>query len=314
VTTAVILDGAMGKKFGKRWDLCVNSPAEAIRMIGCNEPSLPYWVRDNLVNYEGYQVTCEYENGITSDITEQELFMDGKIISIRFTPVLKGSGKFGAIILGAVIIIAAVALQQYGFLTIGQAVMAGLGGVAMMAQGIVSILTPQPSMGTYDTSSRVDKTSYYFNGPANTVAQGVPVSLIYGTCLVGSHPISASLTVDDSSEDEIAPTIVTFSPSNGAVGVATTTNIVLTFSETVKKGAGTIRIRKDKKSGTVFESINVATSGSVTINGSQVTINPLTNLAANTTYFVVLPSGCFKDWVNNKYLGTSIYSFTTGAA
>ena len=202
MTTAVILDGAMGKKFGKRWDLCVDSPAEALRMISCNEPSFLFWLRDNATVYEGYQVTCEYGNGVISEINEQELFMNGEIVSIRFTPVLMGSGKFGAIILGVVIIIAAVVLQQYELITLGTAIMAGIGGLAMVIQGVVTMLTPIPKTNAIDASSRVDKTSYYFNGPANTTAQGVPVSLIYGTCLVGSHPISASLTVDEATVDE----------------------------------------------------------------------------------------------------------------
>ncbi len=313
MTTAVILDGAMGKKFGKRWDLCVNSPAEALRMISCNEPSFQFWLRDHATVYEGYQVTCEYGNGVISEINEQELFMNGEIVSIRFTPVLMGSGKFGAIILGVVIIIAAIVLQQYHFIGMGAMVMGVIGGVAMVAQGIITVLTPMPKTNSIDASSRVDKTSYYFNGPANTTAQGVPVSLIYGTCLVGSHPISASLTVDDATDDNTAPTITNYSPAAGATGVSTGTNIVLTFSESIVKGTGTISIHTGTAAGAVVESFIVASSLLIGISSSTVTINPFYNLLPNTTYFVVVPSGSYKDWTNNDYTGTSTYSFTTGA-
>ncbi len=319
MTTAVILDGAMGKKFGKRWDLCVDSPAEALRMISCNEPSFQFWLRDNATVYEGYQVTCEYGNGVISEVNEQELFMTGEIVSIRFTPVLMGSGKYGSIILGVIIIIAAIVFLQPQLVPAGMAIsgftagVAILGGIGMIVQGIIGVLTPMPKTGGLDASGRVDKTSYYFNGPANTTAQGVPVPLIYGTCLVGSHAISASLTIDDAAEDEIAPTITNYSPAIGATGVSTSTNIVLTFSEAIVKGTGTIRIHTGTKSGAVVESFIIASSLITNINSLNVTINPTNNLLPNTTYFVVVPSGGYKDWKNNKYKGTSTYSFTTGA-
>lgn len=57
------------------------------------------------------------------------------------------------------------------------------------------MLTPKTS-NNQQTSERKDKTSYYFDGPANTTMQGVPVQLIYGRALVGSHGISAALTID----------------------------------------------------------------------------------------------------------------------
>ena len=313
MTTAVILDGAMGKKFGKRWDLCVDSPAEALRMISCNKPDFQFWLRDHATVYEGYQVTCEYGNGVVGEVNEQELFMNGEIVSIRFTPVLMGSGKFGMIILGVIIIIAAIVSFQYELILPATAIMAGIAGVAMVVQGVIGVLTPQPKVNSLDASGRVDKTSYYFNGPANTTAQGVPVPLIYGTCLVGSHAISASLTIDDAADDTTAPTITNYSPAIGATGVSTSTNIVLTFSEPIIKGTGTIRIHTGTKSGAVVESFIIASSSITNINSLNVTINPTDNLLPNTTYFVVIPSGGYKDWKNNKYKGTSTYSFTTGA-
>jgi predicted phage tail protein len=68
-------------------------------------------------------------------------------------------------------------------------------GVGLMVGSVIEMLTPKPKMP--DTSERKDKTSYYFDGPVNTTAQGVPVPLIYGhNVRVGSHAISAQVTVD----------------------------------------------------------------------------------------------------------------------
>lgn len=208
MSTKVILDGAMGKKFGKEWDLFVDSPAAAVRLIEANNPEFSQWIRENLNNYEGYKVTCEYDNGLKSSIDESELHMCGKIRKIRFTPVLEGSGNTAKIIAG-VVLIAVAAAFTFGVGAIGIAAGFGMGfaastvttiglnvammGAAMMMSGIAGIISPQPLSGT-----SVNSNSKYFSGPVNTSVQGTPVQLIYGRCLVGSHAISASLTVNES--------------------------------------------------------------------------------------------------------------------
>ncbi|MGZ8172575.1 MAG: hypothetical protein ACXWT0_01605 [Methylobacter sp.] len=211
MATEVILDGAMGKKFGKRWNLHIDSPAEALRMIEANKPGLINWFRDNLKRHDGYQVTCKYANGVTETIGKDELIMVGKIASIRFTPIIAGAGNVAKIIAGVVIIALVTwatwgtgtgpAMGFMGGVSGASATMAGsamMMGAGLAMSGIVGMMTPQQKIGGTDLQQRADKTSYYFNGPVNTTAQGVPVSLIYGDeCLVGSHPISASVTVDE---------------------------------------------------------------------------------------------------------------------
>lgn len=203
IATTVILDGAMGKRFGKKWELYIDSPAEALRMIEANNPGLISWVRNNLNTFEGYKVTCEYHNGVTEIVGEEELIMSGRVKSVRFTPVIAGSGNTAKIIAGVVIIAiasyftfgaAAFAAGSVGAAVTGAAMSIG---VALALGGVVGLLTPQPTMSGSDMQTRTDKTSYYFNGPTNTTMQGVPVSLTYGKCLVGSHPVSVSLTVDE---------------------------------------------------------------------------------------------------------------------
>jgi serralysin len=50
-------------------------------------------------------------------------------------------------------------------------------------------------------------------------------------------------TTVGSATDTIAPTVSTFSPADGTTGVAVGNNIVLTFSEAIARGTGTITIR-----------------------------------------------------------------------
>jgi Ca2+-binding RTX toxin-like protein/methionine-rich copper-binding protein CopC len=113
--------------------------------------------------------------------------------------------------------------------------------------------------------------------------------------------------------DTTAPTVSTVSPADGATNVAASSNIILTFSEAVEKGTGTIEIRSGSATGPVVESFNAATSSRLIVSGSTLTIDPTNNLAAGTQYFVVLPSGAIRDIAGNAYAGTSTYDFTTVA-
>ncbi|MBI3675180.1 MAG: Ig-like domain-containing protein [Proteobacteria bacterium] len=116
--------------------------------------------------------------------------------------------------------------------------------------------------------------------------------------------------------DTTAPTLTSSSPADDATGVAVGTNIVLTFSEAVKAGSGAIEIHRSSD-GSLVTSISVTDTSQVTISGSTVTINPTSDLAANTGYYIVLASGVILDSAGNAYAGissNSAFNFTTAAA
>ena len=113
--------------------------------------------------------------------------------------------------------------------------------------------------------------------------------------------------------DTTAPTVSTFAPVDGATGVAVDSNIVLTFSEAVQKGAGKIEIRLGSANGTLVESFDAATNTRLVFSGSTLTIDPAANLANNTSYFVTFAAGSVKDLANNNYGGTATYDFKTVA-
>jgi Ca2+-binding RTX toxin-like protein len=106
------------------------------------------------------------------------------------------------------------------------------------------------------------------------------------------------------------PTVTTFSPSDNTTNVAVDNNITLTFSGEIQRGTGNVEIRRGSATGTLVESFS-PTSPRVTVSGSTLMIDPTNNLANSTQYFVVLPSGSFKDLAGNNYAGTSTYDFTT---
>jgi uncharacterized delta-60 repeat protein len=113
------------------------------------------------------------------------------------------------------------------------------------------------------------------------------------------------------SSDTTLPAVVTFSPGDGATMVAVSTNISITFSEAVQRGAGTIAIHTGSSSGAVVESFDAATSSRLSISGNTLTIDPSSDLSNNTQYYVTISNGSIKDLTGNSYAGTSSYDFTT---
>lgn len=109
--------------------------------------------------------------------------------------------------------------------------------------------------------------------------------------------------------DETAPTLTTFSPSDESTNVPIANNIVLTFSEAIAKGSGSIILKT--ADGSTVATYNTAASTNLSISGSTLTINPTADLGYSTGYKVELTEGSVKDLAGNNYAGTTSYNFTT---
>ncbi|MCF3568599.1 Ig-like domain-containing protein [Planktothrix agardhii 1807] len=116
------------------------------------------------------------------------------------------------------------------------------------------------------------------------------------------------------SADSTAPTASSFSPVDNATGVAVGANLVVNFSEAIKKGSGNLVIKK-LSDNSVVETIAV-TNSNVTVSGSQLTINPTNDLAQGTDYYVEIANAAIKDIAGNNYAGitgNSTWNFKTVA-
>jgi Ca2+-binding RTX toxin-like protein len=151
------------------------------------------------------------------------------------------------------------------------------------------------------TNNLAENTNYYVTF-ANGSIQDLAGNNFYGIT-----------TYDFITQDTTAPQVSTFSPTDGATGVAVGSNIVLTFNEAIKKGTGTIVLKSGSANGPTVETFDAANSTRITASGSTLTINPTNDLVSNTKYFVTFASGTVKDLANNNYIGTSTYDFTTAA-
>lgn len=112
-----------------------------------------------------------------------------------------------------------------------------------------------------------------------------------------------------SAADTTGPKVTTFAPRDGQLDAAVSTNISFTFSEAIKAGTGNITIRDAE--GTVVETFDVTDSDRLTIKGKKLVINPTSDLAYGTRYFVSVGGGAITDLAGNAFVDKGNYDFRT---
>jgi cysteine-rich repeat protein len=123
---------------------------------------------------------------------------------------------------------------------------------------------------------------------------------------ISSASISLPVTIDTT-----APTVSSYSPTDGATGVSGTTPLVVTFNESIYEGTGNITVYKT--SGAV-QTYQVAVA-STTVGSTSVTTSALTGLVGGTDYYVYT-DGIVKDLAGNSFAGISnsaTWNFQTGS-
>lgn len=196
------LYGRLAEEFGSRFNLDVNSVAEAVRALEANFPDRFF----RSIREGSYHLALGDDRG-NGDLLDQTMltFRFGKG-DFHVTPAIAGAGGNGKGILTAVVGIAIVGaaiasggalaapLASSGLLsgiTTGQAV---LFGASLILSGVSTLLTPTPKVP--DLSGTQDRKSFFFNSPINVIEQGGPVRVVYGQMRVGSTVISSGLDAE----------------------------------------------------------------------------------------------------------------------
>lgn len=198
----VFLEGSLGRRFGREWELDVKSPTEALRAININVKGALLEYLSSQGNKKYYKFAVDKKKNF---LTKDELSAKTGKGDIYVIPTIKGAGDNGLI--QAIVGVALIALTWYAggsggwayifgesaktALTIGY----GL-GASLVLGGVMQLLTPTPSVSE---NSSDQSTSNLFQGNASTIAQGGVVPLIYGRSLVSPMPISLSITNIDKS-------------------------------------------------------------------------------------------------------------------
>ena len=192
----IFLYGHLGNKYGKYFDLDVETAAEAVRALGINFPGFLEDVRDGTWRIvRGENRDKGYDLG-EEDLTTLRL---GKA-PIHIIPCIAGAKNGGGVkmIIGAVIVAAAIVFSGGALAAplasggIGAGVTAGniaMLGVSMMIAGASMMLSPEQS-----TDNTVDKLkSHTMNGPGGSYAEGAALPLVYGEVITGGIMVSGGV-------------------------------------------------------------------------------------------------------------------------
>lgn len=204
----VNLHGKLGEDLGKTWDLDVTSVAEAMRAIEANTRCLRKWFLDHAEEkgYSAYSISVNNkflkfkENMQVDEFKNSEVFMqyDDKLETVDIFPEIMGSRSIFMIIVSVILIVIAVFVPPLAPVLI-------LAGLGLLAAGVTSLLSKPPPLIPFN-AQQADPinssagevggpSSYLFNGPVNTVGEGGPVPVGYGTLLIGSNNVYASYDV-----------------------------------------------------------------------------------------------------------------------
>ena len=222
----VYLEGEIGEKFGKEFEISATSFGSVIQCLEMNFPEFRPYLVD--CAEKGINFTCQVADKPIED--ERELFLqyeDEGAMTITAVPAGSKSG-IGKLLAAAVLI--TIGVLTYG---LGAPIVAGgtitwgnvVGmtlismGISLGMAGIQQIMAPDPS-----TDNQQDE-SYLFQGAGQTIVEGDPVPVLYGKLRVPGRPISfeiknANQTFIDFAEagvDSIAPNSPT-SPGHGGGG------------------------------------------------------------------------------------------------
>jgi prepilin-type N-terminal cleavage/methylation domain-containing protein len=158
--------------------------------------------------------------------------------------------------------------------------------------------------------------------PASDLPFNTPVYVQFSTTAfadaAGNYHTGITNTTDwnfttAAAVDVTPPTLVSTSPVDNATGVATTTNISFTFSEAIVAGAGTVRLYRTSDNALIW----TLAANTATIVASTATFNPTIDMAASTSYYVLVDATAFTDLASNAYAGitsNTAYNFTTAAS
>jgi len=194
--------GEAGRRFGRKFQLAVKTPAEAMRALCIQIPALRQYLLESGEKGIDWRVVTDHSEGLEE---EQLLWPMSKRMVLA--PLPAGRGGVGKIIAGVALVAAAIVFAPGGLLagsifgfTLGSTAAMAIGsiGLSMIFSGVADLLTPTPKMpnvknvGGSSTSGRDESeqlNSFTFDkSNANTI-QGDVVPVLYGERIVGALPV-----------------------------------------------------------------------------------------------------------------------------
>ena len=196
--------GEAGRLYGRKFQLAVKTPAEALRALCLQIPGLRQYLLESGEKGIDWRVVTDHAEGLED---EQLLWPMSKRMVLA--PLPAGRGGVGKIVAGVALVAVAVLFAPAGLLagsvfgfTLGSTAALAVGaiGASLIFGGVADLLTPTPKMpnvkggfgGSSSTSGRSQEeqlNSFAFDkSNANTV-QGDVVPVLYGERIIGALPV-----------------------------------------------------------------------------------------------------------------------------
>lgn len=170
-------------QFGRRFSLHAATPAEAMRALLLQIHGLRAHLEKGM-----YQVRFKKQDMSEASLQDDMSQIGGGVLHI--VPRVTGAGKWGQVIAGVALMVVGYFITPYSGPIGGFMVKMGF---AMVVGGVAQLLTKTPKMDNLQGNGEKASRNSSFSNVDNTVAQGSPVPLIYGTCYVGSRVISQGI-------------------------------------------------------------------------------------------------------------------------
>ena len=186
--------GEAGRRFGRRFQLAVKTPAEALRALCVQIPDLRQYLLDSGNKGIAWRVVTDNAIGLDED---QLLWPMSKRMVLA--PIPAGRGAVGRIIAG-VALLAATFLIPGAAAWLGPTAVSLITGVSvsMIFGGVAELLTPTPKMpnvgnvggGATSGRSREEQlNSFTFDKSNANALQGEVVPVLYGERIIGRLPV-----------------------------------------------------------------------------------------------------------------------------
>ena len=212
-TKTVVLEGFLGEKYGRNWNIVADTYADIFACIDANYPGFKQDLID--MHLAGGDISVQVGGNFMEEA--EELLQPVTNDTIIIVPLATGSSSGTAKILTAIAIVGLMWWNPLGWAGIAATaeIMAGPGVAAAAATagsltwagtlaaglalnlaitGLQQLMAPDPSVDQNDTN-------YLFNGPENTVVAGNPVPVLCGEMIIGGIVISSGVIGSTLSND-----------------------------------------------------------------------------------------------------------------
>ena len=194
--------GEVGRKFGRRFQLAVKTPAEALRALCVQIPELRQYLLESGEKGINWRVVTDHAMGLEE---EQLLWPMSKRMVLA--PIPAGRGATGKIIAGVALVALAIlvpgigggtAATIFGTAFSSTSLAIGTVGLSLIFAGVAELLTPTPKMPNVGSvgggpnsgrSTEEQLKSFTFDKSNANSLQGEVVPVLYGERIIGALPV-----------------------------------------------------------------------------------------------------------------------------